>query len=63
MTNDQGVVQASLAMLNAVLVSSSVRPALDLALIKEKSGEAPAFREMVRRVVAAFPRPRVRLHR
>lgn len=55
MTNDQGLIHASLAMLNAVLVSSAVRPALDLALIKEKSGEPPAFREMVRRVAAAFP--------
>ena len=51
---DNGVVISSLAMLNAVLVSSSARPCLDLQLIREKSGESPAFREMVRRVADSF---------
>lgn len=54
MTTEAGVVASSLAMLNAVLVSSSVRPCLDLQLIREKSGESPAFREMVRRVADGF---------
>lgn len=54
MADDRGIVHASLAMLNAVLVSSSARPCLDLQLIREKSGESPAFREMVRRVANAF---------
>lgn len=45
---------SSLTMLNAVLVSSSARPCLDLQLIREKSGESPAFREMARRVGDAF---------
>ena len=54
MTDERGIVHASLAMLNAVLVSSSARPCLDLQLIREKSGESPAFREMVKRVGNAF---------
>jgi hypothetical protein len=52
--SDDGIVISSLAMLNAVLVSSSARPCLDLQLIREKSGESPAFREMVRRVADTF---------
>lgn len=51
---EEGVVHSSLAMLNAVLVSSSARPCVDLQLIREKSGESPAFREMARRVAEAF---------
>ena len=51
---DSGLVVSSLSMLNAVLVSSSARPCLDLQLIREKSGESPAFREMVRRVADSF---------
>lgn len=51
---ENGVVVSSLAMLNAALVSSSARPCLDLQLIREKSGESPAFREMVRRVADSF---------
>jgi predicted transposase YbfD/YdcC len=51
---EDGVVHSSLAMLNAVLVSSSARPCLDLQLIREKSGESPAFREMARRVGNAY---------
>ena len=54
METESGVIYSSLAMLNAVLVSSSARPCLDLQLIREKSGESPAFREMVRRVGNAF---------
>lgn len=54
MTTESGVIVSSLAMLNAVLVSSSARPCLDVQLIREKSGESPAFREMVRRVGQNF---------
>lgn len=54
MVAENGIVFSSLAMLNAVLVSSSARPCVDLQLIREKSGESPAFREMVRRVGNAF---------
>lgn len=50
MATENGAIYSSLSMLNAVLVSSSARPCLDLQLIREKSGESPAFREMVRRV-------------
>lgn len=53
---DSGVISSSLAMLNAVLVSSSARPCLDLQLLREKSGESPAFREMLARVGEAFHR-------
>lgn len=48
---DNGETLSSFAMLSAVLTSSSLRPCLDLQLIPEKSGEAPASREMVRRLV------------
>ena len=54
MVTENGLVFSSLAMLNAVLVSSSARPCVDLQLIREKSGESPAFREMIRRVAATF---------
>ncbi len=52
--DERGVLHASLAMLNAVLVSASVRPCLDLQLIREKSGESPALPEVVRRVAKHF---------
>jgi predicted transposase YbfD/YdcC len=51
---DNGATLSSFAMLSAVLTSSSVRPCLDLQLIPEKSGEAPASRDMVRRLVEVF---------
>ena len=51
---ENGQTLSSLAMLDAVLVSSSVRSCLDVQLIAEKSGEAPASRDMVRRLVESF---------
>jgi hypothetical protein len=45
----------SLSMLNAVLVSSSARPCVDLELIAAKSGESPAFRKMLPRITEGFP--------
>jgi hypothetical protein len=53
-TLDNGETLSSFSMLSAVLTSSSVRPCLDLQLIPEKSGEAPASRDMVRRLCEAF---------
>jgi hypothetical protein len=48
------VATCSLLAEKAVLVSSPARPVLDFEMAKKKSGESPAFREMFRRVVAAF---------
>ena len=45
---------AMLAMMNAVLVSSSSTPCLDLQLIGSKEGEPAAFRDMLTRLAAAF---------
>lgn len=51
---ENGETLSSFAMLSAVLTSSSVRPCLDLQLIPGKSGEAPASRDMMRRLVEAY---------
>ena len=52
---DGRTVTWSLRMLNAVLVSSSVKPCLDVQLIPEKAGEPAAFRDMVKRLALGFP--------
>lgn len=44
----------SLSTERAVLVSSKAMPVLDLELIPSKTGEAPAFRAMFRRVADTF---------
>jgi len=49
-----GTVTSSLSALRAVLTSSKARPCLDLELIQEKSGEAPAFRTLFPRVCQSF---------
>lgn len=49
-----GTVTSSLTALRAVLTSSMARPCLDLELIQEKSGEAPAFRTLFPRVCQSF---------
>lgn len=49
-----GVVTSSLSTFLGVLTSSSVRPCLDMELIAEKSGEAPAFRKLLPRVCQHF---------
>ena len=50
------VTVASLAMMNAVLASSSSTPCLDLQLIPGKEGEPAAFRDMVKRLVVSSHR-------
>lgn len=49
-----GVLTASLFSMRAVLTSSKVRPCLDLELIGDKEGEAPAFRVVYPRVLEKF---------
>jgi len=49
-----GVLTASLFSMRAVLTSSKVCPCLDLELIGDKEGEAPAFRVVYPRVLAKF---------
>lgn len=49
-----GVVTSSFTALRGVLTSSSVRPCLDMELIAEKSGEAPAFRQLLPRACQNF---------
>jgi len=44
----------TLASMRACLTSSSARPCVDLELIPEKTGEAPAFRVVFQRVVEHF---------
>ena len=51
-TVNGNVTVSSLAMMNAVLVSSSSTPCLDLQLMAGKEGEPPAFRDMVKRLAA-----------
>lgn len=48
------VVTASLMSLRAVLTSSLVAPCLDVEVIGDKEGEAPAFRQLFPRVVENF---------
>jgi len=49
-----GVVTSSFTALRGVLTSSSARPCLDMELIAEKSGEAPAFRQLLPRACQSF---------
>ncbi len=49
-----GTVTSSFTALRAVLTSSMARPCLDLELIQEKAGEAPAFRTLFPRVCQSF---------
>jgi hypothetical protein len=51
---ESGVLIASLFSMRAVLTSSKVRPCLDLEVIGDKEGEAPAFRVVFPRVLAKF---------
>ena len=53
--NEQaGVITSSLMAVLAVLSSSLVTPFLDMEIIGEKTGEAPAFRTLFPRVLEAF---------
>ena len=49
-----GVVTSMLMSERAVLTSSSIRPCLDSEIIGEGTGESPAFRALLPRVVAQF---------
>lgn len=49
-----GVITSSLMAVRAVLSSSLVTPFLDMEIIGEKAGEAPAFRILFPRVLEAF---------
>jgi hypothetical protein len=49
-----GVITSSLMAVRAVLSSSLVTPFLDMEIIGEKAGEAPAFRTLFPRVLEAF---------
>jgi Transposase DDE domain len=49
-----GVMTAALLSVRAVLTSSRVRPCLDVEVIGEKAGEAPAFRRLFPRVNDEF---------
>lgn len=49
-----GVLTAGLMSVRAVLTSSRVRPCLDVEVIGEKVGEAPAFRQLFPRLAKEF---------
>lgn len=51
---ETGVTTSSFSAFLGVLTSSSARPCLDMELIAEKSGEAPAFRKLLPRVCERF---------
>jgi len=51
---ETGVTTSSFSSFLGVLTSSRVRPCLDMELIAEKSGEAPAFRKLLPRVCERF---------
>jgi predicted transposase YbfD/YdcC len=51
---ETGVATSSFSAFLGVLTSSSARPCLDMELIAEKSGEAPAFRKLLPRVCEQF---------
>lgn len=51
---ETGVATSSFTSFLGVLTSSSARPCLDMELIAEKSGEAPAFRKLLPRVCERF---------